>query len=87
MKQTVYIYKCTNSTIRINGKVNSITVDACKKCAIVFDNAVAALEVIGSQSIQAQVTGKVPIVNGESSFFWLKLWLNKLLILINIKLN
>ena len=40
--------------------------DACKKCAIVFDNAVAALEVIGSQSIQAQVTGKVPIVNGES---------------------
>ena len=40
--------------------------DACKKCAIVFDNAVAALEVIGSESIQAQVTGKVPIVNGES---------------------
>ena len=38
--------------------------DACKKCAIVFENSVAALEVIGSQSIQAQVTGKVPIVNG-----------------------
>jgi len=67
MKQTVYIYKCTNSTIRINGKVNSITVDACKKCAIVFDNAVAALEVIGSQSIQAQVTGKVPIVNVDKT--------------------
>ena len=66
MKQTVYVYKCINSTIRVNGKVNSITMDACKKCAIVFDNAVAALEVIGSQSIQAQVTGKVPIVNGQS---------------------
>ena len=39
--------------------------DACKKCAIVFENSVAALEVIGSQSIQAQVTGKVPIVNGR----------------------
>ena len=65
MKQTVYIYKCANSTIRINGKVNSITVDGCKKCAIVFENAVAALEVIGCQSIQAQVTGRVPIVNGE----------------------
>ena len=44
--------------------MNSITMDACKKCAIVFENSVAALEVIGSQSIQAQVTGKVPIVNG-----------------------
>ena len=48
-------------------KVNSITMDACKKCAIVFENSVAALEVIGSQSIQAQVTGKVPIVNGMFS--------------------
>ena len=46
-------------------KVNSITIDGCKKCALIFDNSVAALEVIGSQSIQAQVTGKVPIVNGK----------------------
>ena len=108
MKQTVYIYKCVNSTIKVTGKgsfhifllrvadqhspldqgstdqnrsvpggvwssnfetskVNSITMDACKKCAIVFENSVAALEVIGSQSIQAQVTGKVPIVNGMFS--------------------
>jgi len=25
MKQTVYIYKCDNSTIQIKGKVNAIT--------------------------------------------------------------
>jgi len=67
MKQTVYIYKCVNSTIKVTGKVNSITMDACKKCAIVFENSVAALEVIGSQSIQAQVTGKVPIVNVDKT--------------------
>jgi adenylyl cyclase-associated protein len=67
MKQTVYIYKCVNSTIKVSGKVNSITLDACKKCAIVFENSVAALEVIGSQSIQAQVTGKVPIVNVDKT--------------------
>ena len=45
--------------------MNSITIDGCKKCALIFENSVAALEVIGSQSIQAQVTGKVPIVNGK----------------------
>jgi len=32
-----------------------------------FQNSVAALEVIGSQSIQAQVTGKVPIVNVDKT--------------------
>ena len=26
MKQTVYIYKCENSTIQVKGKVNAITV-------------------------------------------------------------
>ena len=25
LKQTVYIYKCTNSVIQVKGKVNSIT--------------------------------------------------------------
>jgi adenylyl cyclase-associated protein len=67
MKQTVYIYKSINSKIVVNGKVNSITIDGCKKCALIFENSVAALEVIGSQSIQAQVTGKVPIVNVDKT--------------------
>lgn len=67
MKQTVYVYKCINSKIVVKGKVNSITIDGCKKCALIFDNSVAALEVIGSQSIQAQVTGKVPIVNVDKT--------------------
>lgn len=63
MKQTVYIFKCTNSTILVNGKVNSITMDSCKKCAVVFDNSVAGLEIINCQSVKSQVTGNVPIIN------------------------
>lgn len=63
MKQCVYIYKCENSTIQIKGKVNAITLDSCKKSAVVFDEAIASLDVINCQSVQAQVMVKVPTVS------------------------
>jgi len=67
MKQTIYIFKCTNSTVTVSGKVSSITMDSCKKCAVVFDSAVAALEVINCQSVKSQVTGTVPIINVDKT--------------------
>eukprot|EP01088_Endostelium_zonatum_P000873 TRINITY_DN11133_c0_g1_i1.p1 TRINITY_DN11133_c0_g1~~TRINITY_DN11133_c0_g1_i1.p1 ORF type:complete len:499 (+),score=160.06 TRINITY_DN11133_c0_g1_i1:82-1578(+) len=59
-RQTVYIYKCENSVVRIVGKVNSIVVDGCKKTAVVFDNAIATVEFVNCQSVQLQVLGRVP---------------------------
>merc|ERR1712001_556396 len=29
--QSVYVYKCEGSTLKVNGKVNNIVVDGCKK--------------------------------------------------------
>jgi len=60
VKHTVYIYKCKNSTVQIKGKVNSIAVDDCSRTAVVFDNAIASLEVVNCRSVEVQVTGKVP---------------------------
>ena len=31
---TRYIFKCTGTTIKINGKVNAITLDNCKKVLV-----------------------------------------------------
>jgi len=59
-KHTVYIYRCINSTVQIKGKVNTITVDECKKTGVVFENAIAQCEVVNSTSVEVQVTGKVP---------------------------
>jgi len=59
-KQTVYIFGCDNSTVQIKGKVNAITVDGCKKTAVVFENAIATFEVVNSQGIEVQILGKVP---------------------------
>jgi len=61
-KQTVYIYKCDSSVVQIKGKVNNITLDSCNKTGVVFDNAIASIEVVNCRGCQIQVTGKVPSV-------------------------
>ncbi|KNC76844.1 hypothetical protein SARC_10680 [Sphaeroforma arctica JP610] len=63
MSQVVYIYKCTNSVIKINGKVNSIALDGCKKVGVVFDKCVSGVEMVTCQSVQVQATGSVPTVS------------------------
>ncbi|XP_003219805.1 adenylyl cyclase-associated protein 2 [Anolis carolinensis] len=63
LKQVAYIFKCNKSTLQIKGKINSITVDNCKKFGLVFDNVVGIVEVINSNDIQIQVLGKVPTIS------------------------
>ncbi|XP_052763812.1 adenylyl cyclase-associated protein 1-like [Mya arenaria] len=62
-KQTVYMYKCQDSTLQIKGKINSIVVDSCKKVAVVFDGVVSSIEFVNSQSVQAQALGQCPTVS------------------------
>jgi len=61
-KQTVYIYKCTKSVIKISGKINAITIDGCQRVSVVFDDAVSGVELVNSNSVEVQITGKVPNV-------------------------
>uniref|UniRef100_H0XIE3 Cyclase associated actin cytoskeleton regulatory protein 2 n=1 Tax=Otolemur garnettii TaxID=30611 RepID=H0XIE3_OTOGA len=63
LKQVAYIFKCDKSTLQIKGKVNSITIDNCKKFGLVFDNVVGIVEVINSRDIQIQVMGRVPTIS------------------------
>jgi len=62
-KQSVYIFKCVDSTVVVKGKVNNIVIDGCKKTALCFDDAISSVDIVNSQSIQVQVTGKVPTVS------------------------
>uniref|UniRef100_A0A8C9QKY1 Cyclase associated actin cytoskeleton regulatory protein 2 n=1 Tax=Spermophilus dauricus TaxID=99837 RepID=A0A8C9QKY1_SPEDA len=63
LKQVAYVFKCDKSTLQINGKINSITIDNCKKFGLVFDNVVGIVEVINSKDIQIQVMGRVPTIS------------------------
>jgi adenylyl cyclase-associated protein len=63
IKQTVYIFQCKNCTIKVQGKVNSISLDSCERVALLFDDVLSTVEFINSKSVQAQVTGKVPTIS------------------------
>ncbi|KAI2801793.1 F-actin-capping protein subunit alpha [Blomia tropicalis] len=62
MSQSVNVYNCTNSMLVVKGKVNSITVNRCRKFSIVFDQIVSVVEFIDSQRVQAQANGIVPTI-------------------------
>lgn len=55
MSQSVNVYKCDNVVLQVKGKINSITVDSCKKFSIVFENIVSVVEFINCQQVKAQV--------------------------------
>ncbi|CAB3408116.1 unnamed protein product [Caenorhabditis bovis] len=63
MKQTVYIYKCQNSIIKINGKANTVTLDSCYKTCVVFDSLVGQCELINCKKIQVQTLGDLPMIS------------------------
>jgi len=58
--QSVYVYKCEKTTVKVNGKVNNVVIDSCKRVGIVFTDAIATCEVVNSISVDVQCTGKVP---------------------------
>lgn len=62
MSQSVNIYRCERIMVIVQGKLNSITVDSCKKLSIVFDDIVSLVEFINCQGIQAQPMSKVPTI-------------------------
>lgn len=62
MNNVVYLFKSENSVLQVKGKLNSIVLDSCKKCSVVFDDLVSSIEFVNCQSVQMQVTGKVPTI-------------------------
>ncbi|KAH8094058.1 adenylate cyclase binding protein [Aureococcus anophagefferens] len=61
-KFTIYVVACYEATIVVNGKCNSVTVDACAKCQVVFDSCISSFEVVNSKSMKVQVRGTCPSV-------------------------
>ena len=45
------------------GKINSATVDNCKKLGLVFDDMVGIVEIINCRDVKVQVMGKVPTIS------------------------
>nr|XP_057902255.1 adenylyl cyclase-associated protein 1 isoform X1 [Doryrhamphus excisus] len=63
LKQVVYAFKCNTSTLQVKGKINSITLDNCKKMGLVFDDVVGIVDVINCKDVKVQVLGRVPTIS------------------------
>ena len=61
-KETVYIFGCVGATIDVRGKCKSIIVDSCKKTKVLFDSAMASVEVVNSQRVHVTCREFVPSV-------------------------
>ena len=55
MNNVVYMFRCQDSNLIIKGKINSVVMDSCRKCAVVVDSVVASIEFVNCQSVQMQV--------------------------------
>jgi len=66
-KHTIYLYKNTNTTVIIKGKCNQITLDSCKKTAIVVDNIISSVDIVNSNSCQIQIIGRAPTVSVDKT--------------------
>ncbi|KAJ2676973.1 F-actin-capping protein subunit alpha [Coemansia sp. RSA 1085] len=61
-KQTVYMYNCKGTTLDIKNKINSVAIDNCQKCGVVFDSLVSQCEIVNCKSVQIQARETVPSV-------------------------
>lgn len=59
-KQQIYIYKCSNVTITIKNKFNTVVFDSCTKCNLIFETAISSCEVVNCKSTQIQTLGLCP---------------------------
>jgi len=67
VNQSVYAFRCEGVTVKVNGKVNNIVIDSCKKVAVVFESVVSSCEFVNCQSVQMQVMGSVPTISVDKT--------------------
>ncbi|PVU98454.1 hypothetical protein BB559_001595 [Furculomyces boomerangus] len=61
--QTLYVFNCNGSVIKVNNKLNALTMDKCSKTGLVFDSVVASCDLVNCKSVKIQATKTVPIIN------------------------
>jgi adenylyl cyclase-associated protein len=67
VKQACYIYKCVNSVIYVKDKINSIALDGCKKCQVVFADVISGVELVDCDSCKLQCSGTVHTIAIDKS--------------------
>ncbi|KAJ4314951.1 suppressor of rasval19 [Neodidymelliopsis sp. IMI 364377] len=59
---SILISRCKNTTIRINGKANAISIDNSSRTSIIIDSLISSVDVIKCPNFALQVIGTLPTV-------------------------
>ena len=60
MKQIVYVSKCVNSTIFVDCKVKSITLDGCKRVNLIVNSVISSVELVNCERIKVHSVNELP---------------------------
>lgn len=60
INHSILISRCKNTTIRINGKANALSIDNAEKTSIIIDSMVSSIDVIKCPRFALQVVGTLP---------------------------
>ncbi|XVE93220.1 hypothetical protein REPUB_Repub01dG0171600 [Reevesia pubescens] len=66
-KQSVYVFGCKDSVLQIQGKVNNITIDKCTKMGVVFQDVVAACEIVNCNGVEVQCQGSALTISVDNT--------------------
>jgi len=67
LRDSIYVEKSTGGVIKVNGKFNALTINNVQNVGIVFDTAIATVEVINSKKVQLQCVGQAPTIVVDKS--------------------
>ncbi|KAF2174619.1 hypothetical protein K469DRAFT_705815 [Zopfia rhizophila CBS 207.26] len=62
IQHSILISRCKNTTIRINGKANAISLDNSSRASLIIDSLVSSVDVIKCPNFALQVLGTLPTV-------------------------
>ncbi|KAI9777196.1 MAG: hypothetical protein M1839_009039 [Geoglossum umbratile] len=62
ISHSILISKCRNTTIRINGKANAVSIDNSPRLSLIIDSLVSVVDIVKSQNFALQVLGTLPTI-------------------------
>eukprot|EP01096_Ripella_sp_DP13-Kostka_P010673 TRINITY_DN424_c0_g1_i1.p1 TRINITY_DN424_c0_g1~~TRINITY_DN424_c0_g1_i1.p1 ORF type:complete len:161 (+),score=103.90 TRINITY_DN424_c0_g1_i1:87-569(+) len=62
VKESIQIFKVTNSVIQVQGKVSSISINNSSGLGIVFTDVIASVEAVNSKKLKLQATGNINLI-------------------------
>ncbi|KAK4987020.1 suppressor of rasval19 [Elasticomyces elasticus] len=60
--QSVLVSRCRNTTIRLIGKANAVSLDNCARTNLIIDSLISSVDVIKSPNFALQVLGSLPTI-------------------------